>query len=198
MNIFIAISEYTLRWISWPHLFIFSFCFTSLNHFFLVGYRCVICQMEYKRGDRRITLPCKHIYHAGCGTRWLCINKVSCWDFHDKVENNMSCGLFSNSLKSWWPSTYRLAPFATLRFLAMHQDIKVIMTDGHKDENSLIFPCFSSLGIFLAHTVVSIKFSFSSVERKDTSFVINQITNFTKKCRGFYWAFMINPISWCY
>ncbi|KAL9407269.1 hypothetical protein Peur_004241 [Populus x canadensis] len=38
--------------------------------------RCVICQMEYKRGDRRITLPCKHIYHAGCGTRWLCINKA--------------------------------------------------------------------------------------------------------------------------
>lgn len=137
--------------------------------------------MEYKRGDRRITLPCKHIYHAGCGTRWLCINKVSRWDFHDKVENNMSCGLFSNSLKSWWPSTYRPAPFATRRFLAMHQNIKVIMTDGHKDENSLIFPCFLSLGIFLAHTVVSIKFSFSSVERKDTSSVINQITNFTQK-----------------
>ncbi|PQQ07771.1 hypothetical protein Pyn_02236 [Prunus yedoensis var. nudiflora] len=38
--------------------------------------RCVICQMEYKRGDRRITLPCKHLYHAGCGTRWLSINKA--------------------------------------------------------------------------------------------------------------------------
>lgn len=42
-----------------------------------VGNRCVICQMEYKRGDRRITLPCKHAYHAGCGARWLSINKVS-------------------------------------------------------------------------------------------------------------------------
>uniref|UniRef100_A0A6N2K914 RING-type domain-containing protein n=2 Tax=Salix viminalis TaxID=40686 RepID=A0A6N2K914_SALVM len=38
--------------------------------------RCVICQMEYKRGDRQITLPCKHIYHAGCGTKWLTINKA--------------------------------------------------------------------------------------------------------------------------
>ncbi|KDP22078.1 hypothetical protein JCGZ_25909 [Jatropha curcas] len=38
--------------------------------------RCVICQMEYKRGDRRITLPCKHAYHVGCGTRWLSINKA--------------------------------------------------------------------------------------------------------------------------
>ncbi|KAM1041080.1 hypothetical protein TB1_029644 [Malus domestica] len=38
--------------------------------------RCVICQMEYKRGDRRIALPCKHLYHAGCGTRWLSINKA--------------------------------------------------------------------------------------------------------------------------
>ncbi|XP_050275548.1 E3 ubiquitin-protein ligase BIG BROTHER-like [Quercus robur] len=38
--------------------------------------RCVICQMEYKRGDRRITLPCKHAYHASCGTKWLSINKA--------------------------------------------------------------------------------------------------------------------------
>eukprot|EP00257_Ricinus_communis_P013742 XP_015571256.1 E3 ubiquitin ligase BIG BROTHER isoform X1 [Ricinus communis] len=38
--------------------------------------RCVICQMEYKRGDRRIILPCKHGYHVGCGTRWLSINKA--------------------------------------------------------------------------------------------------------------------------
>ncbi|KAJ7947546.1 E3 ubiquitin ligase BIG BROTHER-like [Quillaja saponaria] len=38
--------------------------------------RCVICQMEYKRGDKRITLPCKHFYHATCGTRWLSINKA--------------------------------------------------------------------------------------------------------------------------
>lgn len=38
--------------------------------------RCVICQMEYKRGERQITLPCKHIYHRGCGTQWLTINKA--------------------------------------------------------------------------------------------------------------------------
>lgn len=38
--------------------------------------RCVICQMEYKRGDKRITLPCKHLYHASCGNKWLTINKA--------------------------------------------------------------------------------------------------------------------------
>ncbi|KAF8009190.1 hypothetical protein BT93_J0239 [Corymbia citriodora subsp. variegata] len=38
--------------------------------------RCVICQMEYKRGDRRMTLPCKHMYHASCGAKWLSINKA--------------------------------------------------------------------------------------------------------------------------
>ncbi|XP_072981365.1 E3 ubiquitin-protein ligase BIG BROTHER isoform X1 [Typha angustifolia] len=38
--------------------------------------RCVICQMDYKRGDRQMTLPCKHIYHASCVTRWLSINKA--------------------------------------------------------------------------------------------------------------------------
>ncbi|XP_074310551.1 E3 ubiquitin-protein ligase BIG BROTHER-like isoform X3 [Silene latifolia] len=38
--------------------------------------RCVICQMEYKRGARLITLPCKHKYHVGCATKWLNINKA--------------------------------------------------------------------------------------------------------------------------
>nr|GMD24499.1 E3 ubiquitin ligase BIG BROTHER-like [Ipomoea batatas] len=38
--------------------------------------RCVICQMEYKKGDRQITLPCKHAYHKACGSRWLSINKA--------------------------------------------------------------------------------------------------------------------------
>ncbi|KAL8527525.1 hypothetical protein ACS0TY_005391 [Phlomoides rotata] len=40
------------------------------------GERCVICQMEYKRSDRRMSLPCKHVYHTGCGSRWLSINKA--------------------------------------------------------------------------------------------------------------------------
>ncbi|XP_066357236.1 E3 ubiquitin-protein ligase BIG BROTHER-like [Miscanthus floridulus] len=37
---------------------------------------CVICQMEYRRGNLQMTLPCKHVYHASCVTRWLSINKV--------------------------------------------------------------------------------------------------------------------------
>ncbi|XP_073050796.1 E3 ubiquitin-protein ligase BIG BROTHER-like isoform X2 [Primulina eburnea] len=40
------------------------------------GERCVICQMEYKRGEKRIILPCKHLYHTVCGSRWLRINKA--------------------------------------------------------------------------------------------------------------------------
>ncbi|KAK7243582.1 hypothetical protein RIF29_38387 [Crotalaria pallida] len=39
------------------------------------GKRCVICQMSYRRGDRQITLPCNHVYHGQCITKWLCINK---------------------------------------------------------------------------------------------------------------------------
>ncbi|GAB2218374.1 hypothetical protein Droror1_Dr00001595 [Drosera rotundifolia] len=38
--------------------------------------RCVICQMEYRRGERVITLPCKHKYHVDCGSKWLGINKA--------------------------------------------------------------------------------------------------------------------------
>lgn len=52
--------------------------------------RCVICQMEYKRKERRITLPCKHVYHSLCGSRWLSINKACpiCYTevFGDKVK----------------------------------------------------------------------------------------------------------------
>ncbi|XP_065634996.1 E3 ubiquitin-protein ligase BIG BROTHER-like, partial [Quercus suber] len=38
--------------------------------------RCVVCQMRYKRGDRQIKLPCKHVYHSDCITKWLSINKI--------------------------------------------------------------------------------------------------------------------------
>ncbi|KAJ4711633.1 E3 ubiquitin ligase BIG BROTHER like [Melia azedarach] len=40
------------------------------------GERCVICQMRYKRGDRQIKLPCKHVYHSECISKWLGINKT--------------------------------------------------------------------------------------------------------------------------
>ncbi|KAF4360954.1 hypothetical protein F8388_016763 [Cannabis sativa] len=40
------------------------------------GERCVICQMRYKRGDKQMKLPCKHLYHSECISKWLSINKV--------------------------------------------------------------------------------------------------------------------------
>ncbi|GMH11488.1 hypothetical protein Nepgr_013329 [Nepenthes gracilis] len=58
--------------------------------------RCVICQMEYRRGDRLITLPCKHKYHKGCGTKWLSINKACpiCYSevcFDDAAKKQKKC-----------------------------------------------------------------------------------------------------------
>ncbi|XVF22964.1 hypothetical protein REPUB_Repub12eG0216300 [Reevesia pubescens] len=38
--------------------------------------RCVICQMRYKRGERQMKLPCKHIYHLECISKWLSMNKI--------------------------------------------------------------------------------------------------------------------------
>lgn len=38
--------------------------------------RCVICLVTYKIGDQQITLPCKHVYHKKCGSKWLSINKT--------------------------------------------------------------------------------------------------------------------------
>ncbi|KVI00208.1 E3 ubiquitin ligase BIG BROTHER-like isoform X2 [Cynara cardunculus var. scolymus] len=57
--------------------------------------RCVICQMEYKGGQRQITLPCKHRYHGACGSRWLSINKACpiCYkDVHVHMSKNMKNG----------------------------------------------------------------------------------------------------------
>ncbi|KAK4285512.1 hypothetical protein QN277_002203 [Acacia crassicarpa] len=39
------------------------------------GKRCVICQMTYRRGDQQMKLPCRHVYHGECITKWLSINK---------------------------------------------------------------------------------------------------------------------------
>ncbi|XP_027908840.1 E3 ubiquitin-protein ligase BIG BROTHER-like isoform X2 [Vigna unguiculata] len=39
------------------------------------GKRCVICQMTYRRGDQQMKLPCSHVYHSECITKWLSINK---------------------------------------------------------------------------------------------------------------------------
>ena len=61
-------------------------------------FRCVICQMEYKRGDKRITLPCKHLYHASCGNKWLSINKARYLPFYHKLNKWFWC-LFYYLLK---------------------------------------------------------------------------------------------------
>ncbi|KAK6343290.1 hypothetical protein TWF730_010884 [Orbilia blumenaviensis] len=35
------------------------------------GTECVVCQDEYKVDEEVVKLPCKHIYHGECVTRWL-------------------------------------------------------------------------------------------------------------------------------
>lgn len=55
-----------------------------------MGNRCVICQMEYRRGDLQMALPCKHVYHASCVTKWLTINKVS----DKETEQSVSASRF--------------------------------------------------------------------------------------------------------
>ncbi|XP_019087629.1 PREDICTED: E3 ubiquitin ligase BIG BROTHER-like [Camelina sativa] len=40
--------------------------------------QCSICLVDYEKGDKMITLPCKHIYHKDCISRWLKENRVCC------------------------------------------------------------------------------------------------------------------------
>lgn len=109
------------------------FFFSVINLYSLVGRRCVICQMEYKRGDRRITLPCKHLYHAGCGTRWLSINKVSCSGFF----TIWICWCFESVGLSLADSIwfFRLAQYVTLRCLLMRQSARNNPDELKKDES---------------------------------------------------------------
>jgi E3 ubiquitin-protein ligase BIG BROTHER-like protein len=37
---------------------------------------CIVCKTYYKNGQKLITLPCQHRYHADCITQWLQLNKV--------------------------------------------------------------------------------------------------------------------------
>lgn len=119
----------TLRSFATKHYFFFP----VINLYSLVGRRCVICQMEYKRGDRRITLPCKHLYHAGCGTRWLSINKVSCSGFF----TIWICWCFESVGLSLADSiwSFRLAQYVTLRCLLMRQSARNNPDELKKDES---------------------------------------------------------------
>jgi hypothetical protein len=73
--------------------------------------------MEYRRGDLQMALPCKHVYHASCVTRWLSINKVS----DKKKEQSISAFRFYTSAslahKSILHLLCRYVLFALLKFL---------------------------------------------------------------------------------
>lgn len=118
---------------------IFQFLIFESNLPLWAGNRCVICQMEYKRGDRRMTLPCKHVYHAGCGTRWLSINKVSNLTVSTFNPNsNIFLSLISYlSVRSLNRVFYflRLAQFVTTRCLVILQSTQKIITREHKEDN---------------------------------------------------------------
>ncbi|KAE9587192.1 hypothetical protein Lal_00004565 [Lupinus albus] len=38
--------------------------------------KCVICQVEYEKGEALVALQCDHPYHADCITKWLQVKKV--------------------------------------------------------------------------------------------------------------------------
>jgi hypothetical protein len=39
---------------------------------------CNICIEVYKKGDKVIELPCKHLFHKECIKQWLCKEKINC------------------------------------------------------------------------------------------------------------------------
>ncbi|KAK9283048.1 hypothetical protein L1049_011276 [Liquidambar formosana] len=82
--------------------------------------RCVICQMRYKRGARQIKLPCKHVYHTECITKWLSINKICpvC-----NVEHRHGTGLVVWNETYWYHGLiYRLKRKEVLYSRGIHID----------------------------------------------------------------------------
>ena len=128
------------RWLFLHFLFFFLFFFFPLLFaslwalllIILFGNRCVICQMRYKRGDRQIKLPCKHVYHSECISKWLGINKVCltlnfatfhrCYSFSLNLFTSLLG--FTLILVSFWKKLFRYAQFATLRYLARNRGTK--------------------------------------------------------------------------
>ncbi len=37
---------------------------------------CAICYCEYEQGDVLVTLPCKHVFHDTCATKWLKMKQI--------------------------------------------------------------------------------------------------------------------------
>ncbi|KAG7605779.1 putative transcription factor C2H2 family [Arabidopsis thaliana] len=54
------------------------YCLHMKKKFVADDSQCSICLMEYAKGDKITTLPCKHIYHKDCISQWLKQNKVCC------------------------------------------------------------------------------------------------------------------------
>lgn len=75
-----------------------------------------------------MTLPCKHIYHASCVSRWLGINKVSC--YHEKLKKKRRA--LPTHVRSSCRTEhiicsvcFRHAQFALWRYLARNPGIKL-------------------------------------------------------------------------
>lgn len=144
---------------------IFQFLIFESNLPPWAGNRCVICQMEYKRGDRRMMLPCKHVYHAGCGTRWLSINKVSNLTVSTFNPNsNIFLSVISYlSVRSLNRVFYflRLAQFVTPRCLVIRQSTQKIITREHKEDNPHFFFSLFLKSASYRDVCFSVLFSFS-------------------------------------
>lgn len=108
--------------------------------------------MEYKRGDRQITLPCKHLYHAGCGTRWLSMNKASC--FKDKYVYNRFGLLTQVRLTLFFIFFPRLAQYATLRYLVMDRRARSSSDDLMRLKKKSLHILFFALQIWLYRDVL--------------------------------------------
>lgn len=111
---------FIVYWWKGNYLDLPSFCYDVLIWLILL-FRCVICQMEYKRGDKRITLPCKHLYHASCGNKWLSINKVRYLPIYHDL-NKCFWYLFFCLLKFLFFALYAVVVFSGLPYM-LHRSV---------------------------------------------------------------------------
>jgi len=141
--------------------------------------RCVICQMDYKRGDRQMTLPCKHVYHSGCISRWLSINKVNSAEDATWTESKYSwaqrefiaiadhCFLFF---------LFRRVQFASRRYLVRNllssKISRVEPMDCNHSRSSLhqATSCFSRVWLFRQGSLMVTRIIFSSLLSLSFSF----------------------------
>lgn len=57
---------------------------------------CVVCLEDWNEFDHAMQLPCSHIFHPDCGSKWLTVNK-SCPVCREEIKDKYAVNTVGNN-----------------------------------------------------------------------------------------------------